>query len=326
MPRVSVIVPCYNEEVTIRSLLDAIYHQTYPHELMEVVIADGMSTDQTRHQISIFQSDHPDIAIRVIDNTARSIPVGLNLAIEAAQGEYIIRLDAHSKPYPDYIAHSINNLENGLGDNVGGVWEIQPGGEGFIAKSITLAASHPFGVGDARYRYTDKAGLVDTVPFGAFKRTLFEKIGKFNEELLTNEDYELNYRIRQSGGKIWLDPAIRSIYYARPTLLSLARQYWRYGYWKAKMLRKYPGTIRLRQALPPAFVASLVFFSILSIWRPFLLWLLLFEVLFYAGVLMTISIRMAIQHKNARVVIGVPLAMSTMHICWGSAFLWSLVR
>ena len=235
MPRVSIIVPCYNEEATIQLLLKSIYDQTYTHSEIEVVLADGMSTDQTRAEVAAFQRRYPDLLVKVVDNPKRIIPAALNTALAAAQGEFIIRLDGHSMMYPEYVKNCVADLEQGKGDNVGGVWEIHPAGTGWIARSIAAAAAHPFGVGDALYRFTNRAGAVDTVPFGAFRRSLVEQVGHFDESLLTNEDYEFNTRIRQQGGTVWLDPAIRSVYFARPKLSALARQYWRYGYWKLRI-------------------------------------------------------------------------------------------
>src|SRR5258706_16067064 len=257
-PSVSVIVPCYNEEKRIHFLLDAIFAQTYPRTQIDVTIADGHSSDRTREVITDFRRAHPDLHLRVVDNHAQSIPAALNHAIEASSGEIIIRLDAHSGPYPDYVERIVAALEAGKAQNVGGVWEIHPGAETWMAKSIAVAAAHPLGVGDALYRHAREAAYVDTVPFGAWRRTLLDKIGGYDESLLANEDYEFNARIRQAGGKIWLDPSIRSIYFARSTFGSLAKQYFRYGFWKWHMLRRYPGTLRWRQALPPLFVASLV--------------------------------------------------------------------
>ena len=150
MPSVSIIVPCYNERATIQTLLVAIYRQSYPRAEIEVIIADGMSQDGTRQQIEKFQSSHPDITVRVVDNISQTIPSGLNLAIKAASGKYIVRLDAHSSPSPDYVTHCVDLLRAGYGDNVGGVWEIQPGDNDWQARSIAEAASHPLGVGDAR--------------------------------------------------------------------------------------------------------------------------------------------------------------------------------
>ena len=324
MPIVSVIVPCYNEETTIRLLLEALHLQSYPLSDLEVVIADGMSTDGTLAQIQGFQSDYPDLGIRVVKNEKRTIPAGLNRAIEAAQGEYIVRLDAHSMPQQDYVAQCVADLSQGLGENVGGVWEIQPGRPGWVAKSIALAASHPLGVGDARYRYTDQGGFTDTVPFGSFRRTLVQEIGLYDETLLTNEDYEFNVRIRQVGGKVWLDPKIRSVYFARPTLLALGRQYWRYGFWKVRMLRQYPGTIRWRQLLPPVFTASLILLSLLAFWVPLAGWILAAEIGLYLAVLGFAGLHQAVKHRQFQYLLGIPLAIMVMHLSWGSAFLWSL--
>jgi len=207
---------------------------------MEVLIADGLSEDGTRDVIAEFQTKHPDLQVHVLENPNRIIPAALNVGIAAAQGEYILRMDAHAIPRPDYVARCVEVLQARQAENVGGVWEIQPQNESWIARSIAAAAAHPIAVGDAGYRIGSQAGYVDTVPFGAFRRELIERIGLFDERLLTNEDYEFNTRIRQSGGRIWLDPQIRSVYFARGSLSDLAKQYWRYGYWKAQMLKRYP--------------------------------------------------------------------------------------
>jgi glycosyltransferase involved in cell wall biosynthesis len=290
---------------------------------MEVIVADGMSTDGTRAAIVAFQNDFPDLEVRVVENANRSIPSGVNRAIKAAQGEIILRLDGHSRPYPDYIANTIAAHEAGRGANIGGVWEIRPGANTWIAKSIAAAAAHPLGVGDALYRHTNRAAEVDTVPFGSFRRALVEQVGFFDESLLTNEDYEFNARVRKSGGKIWLDPSIRSVYYARPTLLELVRQYWRYGYWKWRMLRRYPDTLRWRQALPPLFVLSLVVLAFLSIFFPFARLLLAGELLIYFSIMILAGLYSAMQQRNPYLILGLPLAIAAMHLSWGSGFLWS---
>jgi glycosyltransferase involved in cell wall biosynthesis len=324
-PKVSIIVPCYNEQATIRLLLDALRAQTFPCSEMEVIIADGMSQDGTRDAIAAFQKEFSSFEVRVIDNTVRSIPSGVNRAIEASRGEIIIRLDAHSKPYPDYVAKCVKAHAEGRGDNVGGVWEIRPGAQTWIAKSIAIAAAHPLGVGDAMYRLATSASEVDTVPFGSFHRELIAKIGMFDESLLSNEDYEFNTRIRKSGGRVWLDPSIRSIYFARSTLLELIRQYWRYGFWKWRMLRRYPDTLRWRQALPPLFVSSLIGLLLISIFLPFMTWFLLGEIAFYSLVLVLAGVQATLKYRRSFLLPGLPLAISAMHISWGSGFLWSML-
>jgi succinoglycan biosynthesis protein ExoA len=326
MPSVSIIVPCYNEQATIRKLLEAIYAQTFPRLDLEVVIADGMSTDGTRAEIVAFTDSHPDLHIAVTDNLPRSIPAALNCALKESQGEIIVRLDAHSMPYPDYIERSVADLQAGFGENVGGIWEIHPGAQTWLAQSIAVAASHPLGVGDALYRHANKAAQVDTVPFGAYKRELLALIGFYDESLLTNEDYEFNARIRKSGGQIWLDPAIRSIYFARPALTSLAKQYTRYGYWKWRMLQRYPETLRWRQGLPPLFVMSLIGGAALAVFLPIFRVLLGIEILIYFLILCAAGVQAAASQKKIHLVIGLPLAIATMHISWGAGFLWSMIK
>jgi succinoglycan biosynthesis protein ExoA len=324
-PTVSIIVPCYNEQATIRFLLDAILEQTYPRRQMDVVIADGLSQDSTRERIGAFQKAHPDLVVRIVDNPQRTIPSGLNLACAAARGEMLVRLDAHSIPISEYVERCVGDLENGSGSVVGGVWLIRPGGVGPVADGIAEAASNPLGVGDAMYRTKAKAGSVDTVPFGAFRRSLYEKMSGFDERLLTNEDYEFNTRVRREGGVVWLDPNIRSTYIARSSLPALARQYWRYGYWKLKMLRRHPDSIRWRQALPPVFVTSLIALGLLSFVLPLARFLLLAEIAAYVLVLLLAGIVVAMRRRKGSLAFGLPLAIATMHLAWGSGFLSSLL-
>ncbi len=323
---VSIIIPCYNEQTTIRQLLEAIYAQTYPRAALEVIIADGCSTDGTRAEIASFAASHTDLPLTIVDNPQRLIPRALNLAIQKARGQIILRLDAHSMPYPDYVERCVADLESGLGDNVGGVWEILPGGEGWLARSIAIAAAHPLGVGDAAYRHASRSAHVDTVPFGAFRRELFNLVGFFDENLHANEDYEFNARIRRHGGKVWLDPAIRSRYLARPTLKELARQYWRYGFWKWQMLRRYPQTLRWRQALPPLLVAGAFGGGLLAVALPSLRIPWLFAIGSYLLALLGAVTACAWQHRRAYLLIGLPLAMVTMHVAWGAGFLWSMIK
>jgi succinoglycan biosynthesis protein ExoA len=325
MPSVSIIIPCYNEQTTIGNLLEAIYAQTFPRKDLELIIADGMSTDGTRAEIAEFVHSHPGLSVSVVDNIKRQIPAGLNRALKEARGSIIIRLDAHSAPYPNYIERCVADLEAGLGENVGGVWEIRSRTKSWVAESIAYAAAHPLGVGDALYRHTDKSAAVDTVPFGAFKRELLSLVGFYDETLLTNEDYEFNARIRKSGGKVWLDPSIRSIYIARANLSGLAKQYFRYGYWKWVMLRRNPATVRLRQVLPPLFVFSLLMFVITGFFLPLFWVLFTAEVIAYAFVLFIAGLQVALKYRKWPLVFGMPLAISSMHVSWGAGFLWSMI-
>ncbi len=324
-PSISVIVPCYNEEATIGLLLNALLGQTYPRRQMEVIIADGLSQDGTRGVIAAFRQAHPDLTVQITDNPGRGIPSAVNAAGAAACGDILIRLDAHSIPVPEYVERCVEAIEAQKGTVVGGVWSIRPGAAGFVAEGIAEAARHPLGVGDALYRLGAKAGAVDTVPFGAFRRSLFQQMGGLDESLLTNEDYEFNTRVRRGGGVIWLDPQIRSTYVARASLPALARQYWRYGYWKLRMLQRYPGSLRWRQALPPAFVTSLVVLLLLSVFLPPARILLLVELALYLGALLAAGLIAAIRQRKPLLVPGLAAAIATMHLAWGSGFVWSLL-
>lgn len=324
-PSVSVIIPCRNEEKTIHLVLEALRQQTFPIEEMEVIIADGFSSDGTRHAIQSYADSNPDLKIRLVDNPKKIIPAGLNTAIKAASGQVIVRMDAHSLPEPDYVERCVNALQAGLAENVGGVWNIAPRNVSWIARSIAAAAANPFAVGDAHYRFSTKAAYVDTVPYGAYKRELFEKIGLFDESLLANEDYEFNTRIRQSGGRIWLDPTIRCTYFARSNLKALAKQYWGYGYWKAQMLKRYPDTIRWRQALPPLFVLGTVILSIIGFfWRP--AWIILGSIVaLYLVIQLIPAISIAKKQGDVKLSLGILLVTLTMHFAWGSALIVGLL-
>ena len=249
MPLVSVIIPCRNEEKTVSDLLEGLLQQTFPIDQTEILFSDGMSTDLTRQKITYFQLHHPECSIRILENSHQTIPAALNLAIANARGEYIVRLDAHSLPDLHYIEYCIRDLLAGKAENVGGVWQVKPGADTWIARSIAQAGSHPLGVGDARYRFATKADYVETVPFGAYNKELIDRIGGYDETLLANEDYEFNTRITKSGGKIWMNPDIQVDYFARSTFSALAKQYWNYGFWKAVMLQRYPETVRLQTGI-----------------------------------------------------------------------------
>jgi succinoglycan biosynthesis protein ExoA len=318
---VSLIIPCRNEEKTISLLLEALAGQTYPTSRMEILVIDGLSADRTLARVSDVAAAHPNLNVRVIENPRRIIPAALNLGITQAKGEYIIRMDAHAIPAPDYVSRCVELLSAGVADNVGGRWVIVPGADTPPARAIALAVSHPFGAGDALYRYARHAAYVDTVPFGAFRRDLFDRVGLYDERLLTNEDYDLNYRIRQAGGRIYFSPDVTSTYYARSSLIGLARQYLRYGWWKARMLRKYPASIRWRQLAPPLFVAGLIGLGCGALISPL-------AALIEAGLALCYTASNGLasgaiawrQRIGWRTAVALPLAFATIHLCWGFGF------
>ncbi len=322
---VSIIVPCYNEAGTIEALLDAIRRQSFPASQLQVLVMDGGSTDGTRDILDRYGVDHPDLRLRVLDNPAQTIPAALNLGIQAAEGETIVRLDAHSVPYPDYVQRCLEALERTGAANVGGVWDIQPGGKGWLARSIAAAAGHPLGAGDARYRTHGQPGWAETVPFGAYRAEWLSAVGPFDESLLTNEDYQLNARILKAGGRIWFDPSIRSVYFARGSLRQLARQYLRYGYWKARMLHGHPDTLKWRQALPPLFVLGALVLLGLGVFWPLGRILLAVQWGGYALALLVAGLIEAARRHDVALMVGMPVSLGVMHLCWGSAFLLGLV-
>lgn len=315
-----------NEQATIHGLLDAIGKQGYPLDRLETIVADGGSTDGTRQVIAAYQAMHPEHTVILVENPARIIPAGLNRAISASTGEILMRLDGHSSPAPGYLDACVNMLEEGKGDMVGGGLEVVSRDDSWFARSIVAAVSHPVGVGDSHFRFSTQAQEVDTIAFCAFRKDWIERVGGYDETLLANEDYEFNSRVRKAGGRIWLDPSYRTRYYPPATFGGLRRQYWRYGYWKARMAKRFPETLRWRQFLPPAALAVAVLAVLTGIvFHPIWIGVAFFAIL-YAGLLALVGIGQAIRHHSPSMVVGVPLAIATMHSNWAAAFLWSWSR
>ncbi len=324
---VSLVVPCFNEERFIGKVLHNLKEQ-YPKERYEIVIVDGMSTDGTRAVINDFVAGNPGVAVRVVDNPARNIPSALNLGIAAARGHVIVRMDAHSIPTSNYVRRCVEVLSDSEIAVVGMPWRIRPGVDTTTARSIALAVAHPFGIGDAKYRMSDslQAQLVDTVPFGAFRKTLWEDLGGFNSDLLTNEDYDFNYRVRLRGGKVLLDTAGYCNYFARPTFRDLAKQYYRYGSWKARMVKLHPRSIKLRHLVAPLFVASVLSLGALSLLTPLALWLLFAVLASYTLLSLFCAFSLARGNGEMKLIPAVVVAFLILHLTWGGGFLLGLLR
>lgn len=272
-PTVSVIMPVRNEALFIRKSLDALLRQTYPKQLMEVIVADGMSTDSTRETIKDVAANS-EIPISIVDNLKLIAPAGLNCALVKASGRIIIRVDGHCEVDSRFVENCVAILRSGAADGVGG--PIETVGDSRRAKAIALAMSSTFGVGGSAFRtVNDREMYTDTVAFPGYTREILLKAGAFNEELVRNQDDEYNYRIRKLGGRILLSPKIRSRYYSRSTFKSLIRQYFEYGYWKVRVLQLHPGQMRLRQFIPFIFVVALILLTLLSFFSVSAGWLLL---------------------------------------------------
>jgi succinoglycan biosynthesis protein ExoA len=319
-PSVTVIVPCRNEERTISLVLDALDRQTYPRGRMDIIVADGRSTDGTRRRVDEFAESHPDRPVRWIDNPGLTAPAALNAGLRESKGEVIVRMDAHAVPARDYVEQCVRALSGSGCEAAGGQWEIRPGAPGAVGRAIAAAVGSPFGSGGVRYRTGGRAGEVDTVPFGAFRREIFDRIGFFNERVPVNEDYEFFYRIRASGGKVYFTPAIRMEYIARGGLARLAAQYFAYGRQKAVMLSFHPRSVRIRQLIPAVFTLCLAAGSAAAVLsRPLAIMLgALLAVYGAAGA--AFSLQEAAGRKDALILPLLPLVFFCIHISWGAGF------
>ncbi|MGI8655330.1 MAG: glycosyltransferase family 2 protein [Pyrinomonadaceae bacterium] len=328
---VSVIIPCFNEERFIGKVLENLARQ-YDGEKYEIIVVDGMSTDRTREVVAEFAAQRAkDVRVRLIDNPARNIPVALNTGIKEARGEIIVRMDAHSVPSINYVRRCVELINGQDAAVVGMPWCIRPGAESRAARAVALAVSHPFGIGDAKYRSPKShvAQFVDTVPFGVFRKSLWQELGGFNEKLLANEDYDFNYRVRERGGRILLDASEHCEYFARATMAELAKQYFRYGSWKAQMVKLHPRSIKLRQLVAPVFVATLVLLAALSLWWMPALWLLAAVIMLYTSLAILCAVQLARARGEGfdlKLVAAISLAFFVIHSFWGSGFLSGLMR
>jgi glycosyltransferase involved in cell wall biosynthesis len=255
-PFITIVLPCRNEEPYIAACLDSILATTYPLDRMEVLVVEGMSEDGTRDVLASYVARHS--VIRVIDNRRQITPAALNVGIRAATGEIIVRMDAHVVYPPEYVPRLIDALQSSDADNVGGIIVTLPGDNTPMARAIAVGLSHPFAVGNAYFRIGLSAPRwVDSVPFGCFRREVFDRVGLFDEELVRNEDEEFNLRLVKYGGRILLLPEVVSYYFARRRLRDLGRMYYQYGYFKPLVVRKADGVMTVRQVVPALFVAIL---------------------------------------------------------------------
>jgi succinoglycan biosynthesis protein ExoA len=319
-PPVSVLIPCRNEERTIEQVLDALHAQTYPADRTEVIVADGGSTDGTRGKIRQYARSHPGWSLRYIDNPGRSAPAGLNAGLREAGGEIILRMDAHAVPEPEYVMRCVETLERTGCDGAGGMILIQPGGKGVIARAIAAAVASPFATGGVRYRVGGKAGEVDTVPYAAFRRDVFRRVGFFNERVPVNEDFEFNYRVRAAGGRIRFSPEIRSHYIARGSLGALLRQYFFYGHQKAVMLSFHPRSIRLRQLIPALFAPSLAALAAGAFFSRPLAIMLGAELLAYGAAAIFFAGKAAVLGRDPALIPALLPVFFCIHTAWGAGF------
>jgi succinoglycan biosynthesis protein ExoA len=258
-PSVSVLMPVRDEAGAIGTSLGAVLAQDYPADRYEVLVLDGGSTDGTPDVVRGIAAAHaaagPSPDVRVLDNPGGIVPTGMNIGIAAARGEVVVRVDGHCAVQADHVRRCVDLLASTGADNVGGLQVAE--GQGVVSEAIALAVSSRFGVGDARFHYATEPGWVDTVYLGAYPRDVLVRLGGYDEEMVRNQDDELNLRLRQAGGRIWLDPAIRTRYENRATFRRLWRQYHQYGLYKVRVAQKRATLPSVRSLVPAAFVGAL---------------------------------------------------------------------
>ncbi len=324
LPRLSIVLPCRNEAKYIGRCLDTIIAAQYPHEKMELLVVDGRSEDATRELVRGYSERHP--WIRLLDNPRKIVPVALNLGIQAASGEIIVRVDAHALYPPEYLTRLVDALEHTGADNVGGPVIVLPGGRGPLARAIAVSLAHPFGIGNSWFRIgTSEPRWVDTVPYGCWRRATFEKIGLFDEDLARDQDEEFNYRLTAQGGRMLLLPGAASYYYARPTPKLMGRMIYQYGYFKPLVAMKLGRVATLRQLAPPLFVLLLLGGALIA---PFSEWARVgwsTMVASYLGA-MGIFCGLASRKHGVRVGLALGVVFPALHVSYGWGYLSGLVH
>lgn len=321
LPTVSIIAPCRNEAAYIEKAINSILQNDYPKDLIELLVVDGISTDSTREIIE--RMADRDNRIKLLDNPKKIVPSAMNIGISRSHGEYIIRIDCHSTFARDYIPKCVEISQRTGADNVGGYIETLPGADTAVARAIAKATSSRFGVGNSEFRLSGPEQEVDTVPFGAFRKDLFEKTGLYDERLARNQDIELNSRIRKAGGRIIISPEIKLGYYNRATYRQLWRQSFNNGLWNPYTLWLTGGGLSTRHFVPMFFVLGLITLGAGTIFFEPVKWILLSYVLLYLLVASRFALRSAGQKKAAALLIL--WSYITLHTAYGLGSLWSIV-
>ncbi len=321
IPFVTVILPVRNEASSIIASLDSVLHQDYPQERMEILIADGMSTDGTRAIVQEYQNRFDNIFL--VDNPGKIVPTGMNLALRRAKGGFIVRVDGHTVVAPEYISECLDTYFRTNADNVGGCMTTI--GMTKFGQAIAIATSTPFGVGNSRFHYAQVEQEVDSVYMGAWPKRTFQKVGLFDEELVRDQDDEFNYRTKSLNGKIILNPLIKSTYTVRNSPQALWKQYFQYGFYKVRVLQKHPRQMSLRQFIPPLFVLSLMVASACSLIfsRGWIILTSLIGIYLLANLGASLITSIS---KGLRFFPLLPLTYAILHLSYGLGFLAGLVR
>ena len=331
---VTIVMPILNEERHLARCLQSVLAQDYPADKLEILVVDGMSDDRSRALVNEFASRYP--CLKLLDNPRRIIPVAMNIGIRNGRGEVILRVDGHCFLEPDYIHQCLKHLYETGADNVGGpAWAV---GESYIGKAIALALGSPLGHGGSSFRYSQEEHYVDTVFLGAFRRELFDRVGFYDESFPCGEDYELNHRILEAGGKVLLTPSIKVRYLTRSSLWAFCRQYFRYGFWRFQLIRKHRRALRIRHLATAGFGLALIISALAALlnfapWPvpsrtggPDRLSLPFLAVISSYLVISVISSLLIACWWGWRYLPILPVVFACLHLSWGSGFLWSLMK
>ena len=315
MSLISIIIPTLNEEKYIAECLDSILETTYEKESMEVFVVDGMSEDSTE---KIVQGYHEKYGfIKLLKNVDKYTPTGMNLGINASSGEYVFILSAHAEYKTDYFEKLVENIEKLDADCVGGVLITEVKNKNKKSSSIKEVLMHKLGVGNASFRIGgDVVKLVDTVAFGCYRRSAFEKYGLFDEKLIRNQDIELNKRIINAGGKIYLIPEVQCTYFARENFTALAKNNYANGFWNilTAYYTKTLTSLSLRHFVPLFFVLSLLLPLIFSLLVPNVIWIAIVSLVSYLSLVIIISIRLK---NNSNSILYLIMSFLTLHLSYG---------
>lgn len=309
----SVVMPVLNEERHLASAVRHVLSQDYPGEL-EVVLAVGPSGDRTQEVADGLAAADP--RVKVVPNPSGRTPSGLNAAIAASSHDIVARIDGHAMMPADYLRVAVETLEETGADNVGGIMAAE--GETPWEKAVAAAMTSKVGVGNARFHTGGAGGPADTVYLGVFRRSALERVQGYDEAFLRAQDWEMNHRIRMTGGTVWFQPRMRVSYRPRPNVRALARQYFHYGRWRRVVARQHRGTLNLRYLAPPVALAGIVLGLVVG----FFFWPAWLVPGGYLAAILVASVPLG-SGLPAASRLAVPVALATMHMAWGAGFITS---
>lgn len=325
MSFISIICPTYNEEKYISSCLDSIIKQDFEKDKIEVFIVDGMSNDRTREIVNNYKISYS--FIKLLENPYKVVPHALNIGIKASKGDVIIRLDGHCEYPSNYISSLVRYLHKLKADNVGGVWNTLPAKNTVLCKAIAIGVSHPFGIGDSKHKVGAKEIIeTDTVPFGCFRKDVFDRFGLFDEDLIRNQDDEFNGRIIKNGGKIYLIPELVIDYFARDKVSKMARMFYQYGLFKPLVNKKLGSPATVRQFFPLLFLVGLMVGFVLSFIAKLFLIIYTSVLAIYFVLSLYFSSIEAKKQKNFKLLFLLPYIFFAIHLSYGWGYMVGIYR